>query len=494
MSTGENDLDSPTGAAVSEGAEAGAPAKPKLDLDVEITDVGPCKKHVKIAVARSEIERQFDESLGNMKREAAVPGFRPGRAPRQLVEKRFRKEVAEQVKSTLLMAALEQLDADYKLNPISQPELDVQAIELPDEGPMRFEMDVEVRPEFSLPAYKSLTVKRPVKTIEEADVDAQLKQLLENHSQLVPKLVGGAELGDFLTADIQFHREGQTFNEAKEIQFRLHPDLRFQDGWVSDAAGVLLGVKPGETREAEAKIGSGSTDPNLRGQTIRVTFQVNDLKHYRLPEVDTDFLNAMGFDTVGGLRQALREMLERRLAAQQRQAIRHDLLTTLLRETSFDLPAELVARQEKTTLRRLVMELKQEGLSDSGLRAREAEIRANAHEVTLRSLKEFFLLAKIAEAEEIAVEDGDLEDEIELIAARSDESVRRVRSRIEKEGLADALVAQILERKALDRVLGYVKFEEVPLQEQAEVETLDQTAAPASAEGSSEAQGDESGS
>src|ERR1700761_2192052 len=99
MSTGENESNSPASTAeVTEGAEGDAPVKHKLDLDVQISDVGPCKKHLKVAIARPEIERQFDESLGTMKREAAVPGFRPGRAPRQLVEKRFRKEVAEQVK------------------------------------------------------------------------------------------------------------------------------------------------------------------------------------------------------------------------------------------------------------------------------------------------------------------------------------------------------------------------------------------------------------
>src|SRR4051794_12616507 len=254
MSTGENERESPTTTAeATEGVEGEAPVKHKLDLDVQISDVGPCKKHLKVAVGRAEIERQFNESLGSMKREAAVPGFRPGRAPRQLVEKRFRKEVAEQVKSTLLMAALEQLDEDYKLNPITQPDLDVKTIKLPDEGPMRFEMDVEVRPDFPLPAYKALTVKRPVKTLTEADVDAQMKQFLERYAQLVPKLEGGAELGDYLTADLRFHLDGQTLNEAKEIQFRLQPELRFQDGSVPDLDAALVGVKPGESRETDAK-------------------------------------------------------------------------------------------------------------------------------------------------------------------------------------------------------------------------------------------------
>jgi trigger factor len=390
------------------------------------------------------------------------------------------------------MAALEQLDEDYQLNPITQPQLDVEAIELPDEGPMQFEMDVEVRPDFPLPAYKALTVKRPVKTITDADVDAQYTRFLERYAQLVPKLEGGAEQGDFVTADLRFEDEGKALNEAKEVQFRLQPELRFQDGSVPDVGKALAGVKPGESRVSEARIGSGSPDPNLRGKTIKVTFQVNDLKQLRLPEVNTAFLHSVGFDSEEDLRKALREVLERRLASQQRQAIRHDVMTKLIEETPFDLPPDLVARQEKSTLRRLVHELQQEGLDESAIRAREAEIRANAHESTLRSLKEFFVLAKIAEAEGIKVEDDDLDEEIELIAARTDESARRVRARVEKEGLADALASQILERKTLDRILEFVKFEEVPLEEQGPVETLDQTAAPAGAEG--EAAADEAAS
>jgi len=484
MSTGEHDSEAPTQTA--EASEGEAQPKHKLDLDVQISDVGPCKKHLKVAVGRAEIERQFDESLGSMKREAAVPGFRQGRAPRQLVEKRFRKQVAEQVKSTLLMAALEQLDEDYKLNPITQPNLDVETIELPDEGPMRFEMDVEVRPDFPLPAYKALTIKRPVKTLTDADVDAQLKLFLERYAQLVPKFEGGAALGDFVTADLTFHRDGATLNEAKEIQFRLQPELRFQDGSVPGVGEALVGVKPGETREADANIGSSSPDPALRGQTIRVTFHVHDLKQLRLPEVDAPFLASIGFDTQDELRQALREVLDRRLVSQQRQAVRREVMSSLTKETPFDLPADLVSRQEKSTLRRLVMDLKQEGLPEAEIRAREAEIRANAHESTLQSLKEFFLLAKIAEAEGISVEETDLDEEIDLIASRSDESPRRVRSRVEKEGLADALASQILERKTLDRILDYVKFEEVPMEEQGAVETLDQNAGPSAPEGQAE--------
>ena len=475
MSTGESEQDQ--AAAVGTAEE---PPKRKLELDVQITDSGPCKKHIAIAIPRAEVDRQLEESLGKVRKDAAVPGFRPGHAPKTLIQKRFRKEVAGQVKLALLEASLEQLDEDYKLNPISQPQLDLEAIELPDDGPLRFEIDVEVQPDFPLPAYKALSVPRPVRTIQESDLEAQLKTFLERYAQLVPKLEGGAELGDFVTADLVFHdKAGKTLSEAKEVQFRLHPELRFQDGHVPDLARALVEVRPGETREADAVLGTAPADADLRGRTIGVTFHVHDLKYLRLPEVNAAFLQSIGFDSLDELKEALRGVLQRRVEYQQRQAIRRAILDQLITATPFDLPPDLVRRQEQSTTRRLVMEMRQAGLSDAQIRAREAEIRANAHEATLRSLKEFFVLAKVAEAEGLKVEPDDIDQEIEAIAARSDESPRRIRARIEKEGLAEGLASQVLERKTIDRILEFVRYEEVPLAEEQAVETLDQSAAPA---------------
>src|SRR3954453_13186576 len=133
MSTQDEDrVASETDETSDEAATATEP-KRKLDLDVQITDAGPCKKHLKVAIARSEVDRQFEETLGTVKKEAAVPGFRPGRAPRTLVQKRFRKQVPAQVKSPLLMSRLEQPDEDYKIKPTTNPTLDMETISTPDE-------------------------------------------------------------------------------------------------------------------------------------------------------------------------------------------------------------------------------------------------------------------------------------------------------------------------------------------------------------------------
>ncbi len=274
--------------------------------------------------------------------------------------------------------------------------------------------------------------------------------------------------------------DGSVLNEVKEIQFRLQPELRFQDGHIPGIGAALEGVKPGEVREVEAKLGSAVADPELRSKSVKVKIAVHDLKQVRLPEINPEFLSSIGFDSLEELREAVREALKRQNESQQKQTIRRQILDALIAATPFDLPADLVSRQEKSTTDRLAMELRQEGFSEVDIRAREAEIRANAHEMTLRSLKEFFILARIAESEGIKVEEEDLELEIEAMAARTDESVRRVRARVEKEGLGDALATQILERKALDHILKYVEIEDVHLDEvETAVETVDQSASPA---------------
>jgi trigger factor len=476
MNSEERDLES--GVSVSDLADENEEGpKRKLDIEVAINDAGPCKKHLKITIPRAEIDRQFEESLSELRKDAVMPGFRPGRAPKKLVIKRYKKEVSNQVKQKLLMSSLGQIDEDYQLDPITQPKLDIEAIELPEEGPMNFEMDIEVRPQFELPSYKGLKLRRPVIEVTEKDVDTNLTRVLEEYAELVPKLDGAAEIGDHITADMRFIRpDGRLINEIKEVKFRLQPELRFQNGAASGIGAALSGARPGDVRDVEAKLGSSVDDPSLRGETVTLRVQVNDLKYMRLPETNPEFLHSIGFDDLSEMRGWVRAALSRRALAEERRVIRRQIVEILVRATPFDLPTDLVAREEKSTTARLVEQLRREGMTDKEIRARAAEIRANAHETTLASLKELLILLKIADVEGIKVEDADIELEIQAMAERSDESARRVRARLEKEGGMENLATQILENKVIDRIREYAEIEDVALPKvptEPDVETVD---------------------
>jgi trigger factor len=317
-------------------------------------------------------------------------------------------------------------------------------------------------------------------------VDAEYQRFLQRYAQEIPKPEGAvAELGDLVTADLQFEKDGVILNTVRERKLQVLPTLQFTDGVIPDFGACLVGARIGDVREATAQIRSSSRDAALRGQSVRVFIKLLDLKSQRLPEVNAAFLALHGFDDVEHLRAEIRRMLERRRTYQQQRAVRQAILEPLLKQTPIELPAELVARQEKSTLQSLVHQLRQSGLSENEIRAQEVQIRANAHEATLRSLRELFLLARIAEAENIALDPEDLEQEILEIAERTGETPRRVRARLEKDGLVDALATQIIERKSIERILTYAQIENVPLvpPQEEPIETLEEaTAAPPESE------------
>ena len=175
---------------------------------MQIESRGACQRHITVTIPRADIERYFDDAIKDMMDKAAVPGFRQGRAPRKLVESRFRKDVTEQVKGSLLMDSLAQVTDDNKLAAISEPDLDLGAVEVPDDGDMTYEFDLEVRPEFDLPNWKGLTIERPVREFTKKDIDKQLQNVLAQHGHLVP-FDGPAESGDYLTLNLTFKHQGE---------------------------------------------------------------------------------------------------------------------------------------------------------------------------------------------------------------------------------------------------------------------------------------------
>ena len=375
------------------------------------------------------------------------------------------------------MESLEQVGEEHEIHAISEPKLDVNAIEVPMEGPMVYELEVEVTPEFELPNYNGLKIRRPIKEFGEADVNRQLQRFLQEYGQLVPK-DGPAEPGDYLVADILFRDNGEEIGRVSEVSVRLQPILRFRDGTVDRFDKAMRGVQAGETRHTNVLISSEAPNVALRGRTIDAEFDVKDVKRLRLPELNAEFLEKVGYETEEQLRDALHSVLRRRLEYEQKRVARQQLLDQLTSAVDLDLPQDLVKRQVDATLRRKVMEMREAGYSEDEIRRRFVELQQNSLSATRQSLREHFILAKIADAEELAVKPDDIENQIQVIALRSDESPRKVRARLEKEGLTDTLEVQILEHLAVERILEFAEFENVPfVDEEVAEEAVDQAAA-----------------
>jgi trigger factor len=452
-------------------------ALPRLSLGVLVQSPTACERHITVTVPRDDIERYFDRAFSDMMDSAAVPGFRAGRAPRKLIEARFRKDVAEKVKGSLLMDSLTQVTEDQKFSAISEPDFDPQAITLPDDGPMTFEFDLEVRPEFDLPQWKGLAIDRPVHEFTAQDVAKRLETLLTRYGRLVP-FDGPADSGDYITCNLKFTHAGETISESKEEVIRIKPVLSFRDGNIENFDKLTKGVRAGETREAPITLSQDAPNESIRGKEVVGIFEILEVKKLELPKLTPEFLQEMGgFESEAELKDAIKEDLERQLQYQQQQEARRQITATLTQAANWELPPGLLQRQSGRELERAVLELRRNGFSEAEIRAHENELRQNSSVSTARALKEHFILERIAEEEKTEVNPEDYDQEIALIAAQRSESPRRVRARLEKGGLMDTLRNQIIERKVIDLVLQHATFKDVGYQPQGlETEAMDQSA------------------
>ncbi|MGD0899560.1 MAG: trigger factor [Thermoguttaceae bacterium] len=436
--------------------------KPKLQLGVDIQNRSACQRHIGVTISREDIDRYFDHEFSELRSTAQVPGFRPGHAPRKLVEHRFRKEVAEKVKGALLMDSLAQIHDEHDLSAISEPDLDLESVEIPKEGPLTFEFDLEVRPQFDLPKWKGLSIERPVREFTAEDVEGALQRILAERGRLVP-YDRPAQPGDYITTNLTFKHGEQVISSASEEVIRLRPVLSFRDGKIEGFDAAMAGVTAGQARTLEARLSEDAPNEALRGQTVTAVFDVLEVKKLEIPELDAHLLHELGgFELEADLRDEIRDALKRRLEYQQRQRARQQITAALTVAADWELPPELLKRQSQRELQRAVLELRSSGFSDDEIRARENLLRQNSRASTARALKEHFILERIAEVEEIEAGEEDYDREIERIADQSGESARRVRARLEKGGAMDALHNQVVEHKVVDRILEHAQFREVP--------------------------------
>lgn len=449
----------------------------RLNLDVRIEEKGACQRHITVTIPREDIERYFNDAFSDMMPKASIPGFRIGRAPRKLVESRFRKEVADQVKGTLLMDSLGQVTEESNLAAISEPDLDPFVIEIPEEGPMTFEFDIEVRPEFDVPDWKGLKIERPVKEFTDADVDARLKDVLQSYARKVPT-DDAAAVGDYLSVDMTFSHGGEQVNSLEEVMVAVRPTISFRDGNIIGFEKTGKGAKAGDTLKAKIKLTEDAPNTELRGKELDVEMKVLGVRKLELPEMTPAFLEKIGnFESEDALRQAVRQNLERQLDYARRGTVRRQVTSALVKTAQWDLPPEMLQRQADREFHRAILELRREGFSEAEVRAHANTLRQNSQAETARALKEHFILEKIAEVENIEETSQDIELEIALIAAQLGETGRRVRARLEKQGQMDALRNQIIERKVIDKILEAADFKDVPYKpERPETEAVDYAA------------------
>ena len=426
--------------------------KSKLDFQVKIDKTAACQRHIVVTVPRVEVDRYFREAYSEIAPRADLPGFRQGKIPRKLLESRFKKTVADQVKSSLVMDSLEQITEGGEISAIAEPDMDYGAVVLPDTGDFTFEFKIEVRPEFDTPKWEGLKLTKTEFTLTEDEVEKQLVRTLERFVPGDP-WDGEAQLGDRLLLDAEFTQDGRRISAFDEVLVTLRDELSLADCIVENFGELMSGAKEGDKVSTKVKILETSLNESLRGTEVEAVFKVIEIRRVNVEGLGSNVLDQIGFDDTDELRVFVRGELKRQSDYHQTQLLREQITKQLTSSADWELPSNLVRRQAERELQRRVLEMRRNGFQDEQIRTVVNSMRRNIEELTREALREHFVLEKIAEDLKIEPTEEQYEEEIKLIAEQSDATVRQVRAKLDRSGQMDALRNQILERTVIDKIV-----------------------------------------
>jgi len=421
---------------------------------VTIEDAGPCKKKVSIEIAREKITYTTDKQYKDMGKEALVPGFRKGRAPRRLLEKRFGKETTEQIKLTLMADASKSAVEDNKLRTLGEPDIDFDKIELPSEGSLTFDFEVEVRPEFDLPQLEGIPVTRTKLEVTDDQIDREIEQMQRWSGVWTPREEGSVEPEDQIIADAVLKTEGIE-EEQKLDNVEIH--VR-QNGFVGAIPvekldELLVGARAGETKETSVEVPKTFFREEYRGKKVDIRIDIKDIKWLKPAELDENFLKRYEVEDENDLREKIRDTLHSQLETQGRTEMTDQIYEYLLDKTDFDLPMNVVAEQASSVLQRQYTNLLMRGLSREQIGEQIEQLQAGSEQEAQKQLKTFFIMDKVADKLEIEVSDEEINGHIAQLAMQRGQRPERLREDMERDGSLAQFSLEVRQDKCIAKML-----------------------------------------
>lgn len=402
-----------------------------------VEDISTTKKRLKIEIPTAEIESEIQSGLRGVQKKAKIPGFRPGKAPLSIIEKRFGKDVEGDVMERLVPRYYANALKEANIKPVSRPEFETPP-ELKRNLPMEMTLTVEIRPEVESLKYEGVKVKEiPVK-VEQEEIEESLKKLQERRTIYEPA-EEAASHGDLVVLDYETsgEGEGQTYKDQTYKVGHGNMPQSFAD--------EITGMKKGESKEFKISFPGDFPSPDVAGKEVGFKVEAREVKKPVLPEIDDEFAKDVGFDDLAALKKHIEEQITKQKEATVRKMQKAEVVSKILADHPFEAPSSMVEAE----LQRLVMEAKHAGRTESEEAIRE-EFRPQAE----NHVRATILLDIVGEKENVNVTEEEARNRLAELAERLGMTQENImKYYVARDGSLDGLRNEIFEEKVLDILL-----------------------------------------
>jgi len=421
---------------------------------------------LKIELPPEEVSKEWDAIATSFARFAKIPGYRPGKAPRAVVDKRFRKEIQEELIKKLVAKSYRDAIEQKKLRVASLTNVD--QVHVGDDKSMSFEATIVMSPEFKLPDYKKISVELPDAKVTEQEINGTLERLRDQTADFVDAPDRAAQMEDFVVLDFEGTVDGKPVSEvAPNASKNLHGGKKFwvrlaADNFLPKFCEQIVGQKKEESRTVTVDFPADFMVKELAGKQASYNVTLREIKEKVLPEVNDEFAaKLLPGKTLADLRHTIEHDLEHEKEHQVDHAKDEQVIKYLHENTKFDVPPPLLRNEMKRALAELVQRNRARGIPDEVLKEKEKELIESAAGVAHHRLKTNFILERIAEQEKIEVTREDLDRRIRQEAQRYNISTDKMRKELEEHDQLNALAEQILLGKTLDFLKANVSVQPI---------------------------------
>jgi trigger factor len=432
-------------------------------VNVTVENLAPCKKLLRFDIDVASVDSAFAEAAKQYQKHAALPGFRPGKAPKDMVLKRFEKEIEDEAKRKLMGDSYRQALKDKNLEVVGYP--DIEEIQFGKGQAMQFAATIETAPEFELPNYRGLEAKREKRSVTEEDIDKALKLLADRASNF-NTVEREAKEGDVLVVNYTGTSEGKPLTEIAPTAKGLTEQKNFwvevkPDSFIPGFAMQLLGTKAGDKRTVNVDFPADFVTPQLAGKKGTYEVEVVEVKEKSVPSMDDAFAKTYGAESLSALREGIRRDLQNELNTKQSRSVRAQVVNGLLSQVNVDLPETLVAQETRNVVYQLVQENQQRGVPEEALNSQKEEIYKHSNATAKERVKASFVFQKIAEKEGIRVQPEEVNARIYSLSQQYQMAPDKFAKELEKRNGIQEIWQQLLNEKVIDFLQQNAKIEDV---------------------------------
>jgi len=425
-----------------------------MKLKINVKEVNSCEKILTIDVPSELVAEEFSHFYESVGKQAKIPGFRPGHAPKHVVALHFRDEARQEVLKQLVSRTFHDAVKQEEIPVIGYPR--IENVEF-DETRLKFKAHVEMRPKIKIDKYVGLSAKREPVQVNPSEIEEALRRIQESHAKFQAVEGRDAKIGDFIICDYRLQVD------QREVEKRDGEwiELREKD-YLEGFSKQLMGVKTGEVREVKVTFPLEYGKKEFAGKQGVFSLTVREIKEKKLPDLDDELAKGAGdYETLADLKKAIEQDFENHKKNEVEKKLENALLDELLKKSKFEIPSGMVERRLNALVEESVQNLISRGAKEEEAAREKETFRKNLLPEAQKQIRLSFILDEIATRERIEATDEDLNLKYQAIAERVRRSVEEVKSYYAKEEeRKESLLQQIITEKTIQRIKDKAIIEE----------------------------------